>query len=395
MKLIGICLVIITVFTSCNRSKNNTDIQIKEKDWKLTKLDSIQIPFLGTPQLHDVDPKNRNVVFMQSGPDEEEIFVANFDGQILHSFDAHGNTMVGFLRLMAPLQFDKEGSRLLAFGVPHIKQISLDGEVVDVLFSSNTPYYSSNPAPNNELHVHEGKIFYNNRMNDQEFRWDRADFFKKLRLIGYYDLVEKEKNNFLKFPDESVYASGRIFPHSDWISHFTFSDEYLHVIFNGEPAVYVYEANTPFTYIKKIELDLKEFQFSKGVPEGEQVADFMETMITMGKMINIKFHNNMIVVCYSSGFNAQQMKTWATAESPQERNEMINRFRSESPPRIQVFDKDYNLLADFPIPIHINPSGLFERDGFLWAAKHNPDMEEDFFTIYKMTLVQANNVNKK
>jgi hypothetical protein len=102
MKNIGTCLLIFTILSSCSRSKDNTENLAVEKDWQLTKVDSIQIPFLGTPQLHDVDPKNRTMVFMQSGESEEEVFVANFDGEILHSFKAHGNTQVGFLRLTAP-----------------------------------------------------------------------------------------------------------------------------------------------------------------------------------------------------------------------------------------------------------------------------------------------------
>lgn len=386
MKSIGIYLIIIAVLSSCHRSENNTEAQTTEKNWQLIKVDSIQIPFLGTPQLHDVDPENQRLVFMQSGQNEEEVFVANFDGQILHSFEAHGNTLVGFLRLMAPLQFDEDGSSLLAFGVPHVKNISLDGEKIEVLYSGNIPYYSRNASPRNELIDKGGKIFYNNLMNDQEFRPDRADFYKKLRLVGFLDLEKKEKNNFLEFPDESVYTSGKIFPHSAWVSHFAFSKDHLNVVFEGEPALFVFEGQSPFTYIKKVELDLKGFQFYQGVAEGEQVADFMENMITMGKMQSIKTYNKKILVFYMPGFTSKHLKTWATASSPEERNEMINRFRKETPPRIQVLDSAYNLLADFPIPSHIIPSGIFERDGFLWAAKSNPDEEEDFFTIYKLIL---------
>ncbi|WP_057938069.1 hypothetical protein [Algoriphagus resistens] len=395
MKFIGITLLIFIILSSCGGSRNELKSPETGQVWQLIKVDSIQVPFLGTPRLDDVDPKNRKVVFVQSGPDEEELFVANFDGQILHSFVAHGNTRVGYLNLMAPLQFGKEGSTLIAFGVPHIKQISLDGEVVDILYSGNIPYYSSSPSPSNELQMRDEKIFYNNRMNEQELRWNRADFFKELRLIGYYDLTKKEKNNFLKFPDESIYTSGRIFPHSDWVSHFAFSDGHLNVVFNGEPAVFVFGANPPFPFIKKIELDLKEFQFSQGVPEGERVPDFMETMITMGKMNSIKFYDSKILVFYSSGFTTQQLKTWATASSPEERSEMINKFRRETPDRVQVLDNEYNLLADFPILPHILPSDIFEREGFLWAKKHNPEEEEDFFTIYKLALVQADPVTVK
>ncbi|MEB2781162.1 hypothetical protein U3A58_12230 [Algoriphagus sp. C2-6-M1] len=360
-----------------------------EKNWQLIKVDSIQIPFLGTPRLDDVDPKNRRLVFMQSGQNEDEVFVANFDGEILHSFGANGNTLVGRLGLMAPLKFDSEGRSLLAFGFPHIKKISLDGEQVDVLYTGNTAYQNSFPRPSNELVASDGKIFYNNHMHDQEFRSDREEFYKKISLIGFVDLEKNERINFLKFPNESMFVSGRIFPAFSWDSHFAFSDEHLNVVFEGEPSIFVFESQSPFSFIKKIDLNLQEFQYYKGVQEGEQVADFMEHMRIMGKMSSIKILDNKILVFYTSGFSSQQLKTWETASSANERNDMINRFRKETPPRIQVLDSEYNLLADFAIPSHIIPSGIFERDGFLWAGKSNPDEEEDFFTIYKFILDQV------
>lgn len=47
----------------------------------------------------------------------------------------------------------------------------------------------------------------------------------------------------------------------------TFSDNYLNVVFNGEPAIFIFEDEAPFSFIKKADLDLKERQFSHGVPE--------------------------------------------------------------------------------------------------------------------------------
>lgn len=386
MKFIGICLVLLTFLSSCDRSEIDNEEQSTAKNARLVKLDSIQIPFLGTPRLDDVDPKNRKLVFIQSEQIKDEVFVANFDGEIIHSFDANGNTLVGNLNLMAPLKFDSTGSSLLAFGSPYIKKISLDGSQVDLLYSGNTAYLNSFPRPCNELVDLDGRIFYNNHMYEQEFRSDKADFYKEISLIGFVDLEKNERINFLKFPNESMYTSGKIFPAFSWGSHFAFSDKQLNVIFEGEPSLFVFERQSPFSYIKKIDLDLKDFQYNHGVQEGEQVADFMEHVRIMGKMESIKFFGNKILVFYTSGFSAQQLKKWTTASSANERNEMIDQFGKETPPRVQILDSDYNLLADLPIPAHILPSDIFVRDGFLWAGKYNSDVEEDFFTIYKLTI---------
>lgn len=386
MKFIGICLVLLTFLFSCNRSEIDHEHQSSAKNGRLVKLDSIQIPFLGTPRLDDVDPKNRKLVFIQSGQTNIEIFVANFVGEIIHSFDANGNTLVGNLNLMALLKFDSTGGSLLAFGSPHLKKISLDGSQVNLLYSGNTAYLNSFPRPCNELVDLEGRIFYNNHMYELEFRSDKADFYNEISLIGFVDLEKNERINFLKFPRESMYTSGKIFPAFSWDSHFAFSDKYLNVIFEGEPSLFVYEGQSPFSYLKKIDLDLKDFQYNHGVQEGDQVADFMEHMRIMGKMESVKFFDDKILVFYTSGFSTQQLKTWETATTANERNEMIDRFGKETPPRVQILDSDYNLLADHPIPSHILPSDIFERDGFLWAGKNNPDVEEDFFTVYKLIL---------
>ena len=386
MKFIGICLVLLTFLVSCNKSQIDQEEQSTAKNGRLVKLDSIQIPFLGTPRLDDVDPRNRKLVFIQSGQTNIEVFVANFAGEIIHSFDANGNTLVGNLNLMAPLKFDSTGGSLLAFGSPHLKKISLDGSQVSLLYSGNTAYLNNFSRPSNELVSLDGKIFYNNHMYELEFRSDKADFYKEISLIGFVDLEKNERINFLKFPSESMYTSGKIFPAFSWDSHFAFSDKYLNVLFEGEPSLFVYEGQSPFSYLKKIDLDLKDFQYNHGVQEGEQVADFMEHMRIMGKMESIKCFDDKILIFYTSGFSTQQLKTWETATTANERNEMIDRFGKETPPRVQILDSDYNLLADLPIPPHILPSDIFERDGFLWAGKYNPDVEEDFFTIYKLIL---------
>ncbi len=56
------------------------------------------------------------------------------------------------------------------------------------------------------------------------------------------------------------------------------------------------------------------------------------------------------------------------------------------PNRIQVTDLDGNQLLDFA-PDRYHPETMLIRDGQLWVmAKPDPDLEEDFFKVYRLDL---------
>jgi hypothetical protein len=53
---------------------------------------------------------------------------------------------------------------------------------------------------------------------------------------------------------------------------------------------------------------------------------------------------------------------------------------------IQITDLNGNQLLDFA-PDHYHPGSILLRDGQLWVmAKPDPDVEEDFFKVYRLGL---------
>ncbi|TXE12138.1 hypothetical protein [Algoriphagus aquimarinus] len=200
------------------------------------------------------------------------------------------------------------------------------------------------------------------------------------------DLDKKETTTFLSFPEESIYQNGLIFPHSSWVSHFIFSQNQLLVAFEGEPALYVFDGKEPFSFHQKIDLNLGEFRGYEGHTEGEEGIDFMEARITLGKIESIKKLGEYVLIGYKRGFTDDQLRIWETASTPEERRELITRFEKESPNRFLLLNEDLEFLDDFPNPQFLNISSLMARDGYLWGSKYDPDIEEDYFTIYKLEI---------
>src|SRR5690554_758746 len=116
--------------TSCNPKDNTADSPLRQTV-TLEKLDSIQIYHFGNPIVHDLDPMSKTVLFMENNGSgrEEEIFVADFDGNIVSSFIKDGDTRDTYGRLLAPLVIDGENS-FMAYAYNGFMRYDFDGNLI-------------------------------------------------------------------------------------------------------------------------------------------------------------------------------------------------------------------------------------------------------------------------
>lgn|GEM_PF-4662081 len=282
------------------------------------------------------------------------------------------------------MQFESDGNSFLSFGSHQVKKVSLDGLEAETIYKGISPYYSSFPFPTNEIIKKGKKIFYNNRSEDGTYNRYQKEYLPNLKLIGFLDLEKSETTNFLSFPDQSLSQNGLIFPHSNWASHFIFSKSELIVVFQGEPALFVFEGEEPFTFIQKIDLDLGEFKIYPGNPEGEEGMDILDARTTLGSIECIEKINEFILIGYNQGFSEKQIRNLENASTPQEKGKIIRKFEGENSSRIQLLDENFQVLDDFIKPKYLKISSLMVRDGHLWGSKFDPDTEDDFFTINKL-----------
>lgn len=115
MKCFKLLLLLSLYLFSCqskDERASNTATSPSDKTAFFEKLDSIQIYHLGNPVVHDLDPVSRKVLFMENNAygRGEEIFVADFGGDILGSFIKDGDTRDTYGHIMAPLVIDGENS---------------------------------------------------------------------------------------------------------------------------------------------------------------------------------------------------------------------------------------------------------------------------------------------
>lgn len=379
---------------SCSKKDKESEKEPSAKHYEIVFSDSIKIPYLGKPILQDISPSDQKVLFIERREYDQEIFTASFQGEIIHSFVTHGNTIAGHLGGIAPLHFEDDGNSFLSFGTPQVKKVSIDGSEVETIFTGIPPYYSAFPVPANELVKRNNKIFFNNRSDEGTYNRYQKEYLPNLKLIGYLDLDKSETTNFLSFPEESIYQNGLIFPHSTWASLFIFLQNELIVAFEGEPALFVFDGEEPFAFKQKIELKLSDFKSYKGNPEGEKGIDIMEARTSLGRIESIKTINEFIVIGYKQGFTDNQIRNLETATSPLEKGKMIREFENENSSRIQLLDEKFQVLDDFLKPKYLNISSLMVRDGHLWGSKFDPETEEDFFTIYKLEIKEKEKPRK-
>ena len=129
MKNCLLSLFILLCFISCNSRSNTTDSP--RRAVTLEKLDSIKINYLGRPVVHDLDPVSETVIFMENNAEGqgEEIFVADFDGNILASFIKDGDTRDTYGRLMVPLILDGENS-FMAYAYNGFMRYDFEGNLI-------------------------------------------------------------------------------------------------------------------------------------------------------------------------------------------------------------------------------------------------------------------------
>ncbi|WP_209331544.1 hypothetical protein [Lunatimonas salinarum] len=113
----------------------------------LVPVDSIEIPFIGKPVVHDINPGARRILFMDHRELGEEIYVVDFEGNILHSYTKFGDVPDRYGVLMAPLTF-VDNHHFLAYGFVGFNTYELSGRLVN-----------STKEDNMEPHVFAQRVF--------------------------------------------------------------------------------------------------------------------------------------------------------------------------------------------------------------------------------------------
>jgi hypothetical protein len=377
-------LAFFILFISCN-SKNQDSEVIEtasvQKSISLVKLDSIQIDYLGNPTVHDIDPKSGLVLFMDHKEFSEDIFIADFEGNILSSFSKFGDMPDTYGALMSTIKISGSGS-FLVYGYKGFFTYDFDGKLL------STVKYDDFQVPNERM---TAMGFGMENLSDMllylnfEPRPSEVHQYKDLKLLSIIDPVVGKRNPIIGFPENSVFLNGNYFFSPTWFPVFTHDEDNIYVAFGLEPLIHVYEAKEPYSLKSSIQLNLRDYNYSKGTEDPNDIR-FISMLFSSGRIDNIKKIDGVFVVAYFQGYNVTDTETNFENKSPVDASIFREKMMEKYPKRIAILDPLGNVINDF-VPDGLEPRSMLLRNGELWMME-KPDEEEerDYFRLFRVGL---------
>ena len=373
--------VIFITLLSCDKKENSvTDVQVL-----FEKVDSIQINYLGSPTVHDLDPLSQRVVFMEHSLSDSghEIFIADFDGNILSSFIKDGDTRDTYGHIMAPLAIDGENS-FMAYSFNGFIHYDFDGNLISRVkivdfFNPGGRILGMGYG----MEKWEGKYFYVNRGSKNADYGDK-DFFDEYHTMYLLDPSTGIRESIIPFPENSLFKKGNFFFSRAWEPVFHISESKLYIVFGLEPVIYIYENQAPFNLISSIPIELPDYHYFKGSEKyNNEDVRFFGHRVTSGKISNIKYVDNYFVLSYFPGFDAADTEmSISTNTGP----DFWNAMRKKYTTRIAILDSQGKVLNDF-VPEGLSETSMKVKNGELWMmGKPNGEVELDYFQLFKVGL---------
>ncbi|WP_162415988.1 hypothetical protein [Cyclobacterium roseum] len=386
-RLLYLFWIILLVF-SCD--SGNKDTRDKETEGAATtvyfeKLDSIRIDYLGNPTVHDLDPINGTVLFMEHKETSQKITVANFEGSVRATFSKWGDFPDTYGNLLASLKIVGNDT-FLAYGSKGFLTYNYEGELQSLVKHREPPYQGSSriglgngiePLGNGYLYMNPGSSI---RLPNG------AEDYAALHPLVFLNPHTGETKPLLHFPNSSVFMEGKYFFRNAWAPAFTVSENKIAVVFGLEPMVYLFDGAAPHPLLEALPLDLPDYRFSGGKSEYATDVRFFGQARTSGKILNIKMVDVYFVIAYFPGFNAADREASFAKKTPAEATNFWKEMRKKYPHRMAIFDVLGNRLSDFE-PEGLIASSMVHRNGELWMLeKPDDEVERDYFRLVRVGL---------
>ncbi|GHB46245.1 hypothetical protein GCM10008106_28990 [Mongoliitalea lutea] len=385
MKHLVRLLVFQVLLISCSQSKKEADSsnQVAIPLVRLEKIDSIQIAFLGSPIVQDIDPNSRTILFTEPGNYSEDIYVTDFEGNIIHSYSKFGNLPDTYGVLFAPLKIVGENA-FLAYGINGLLTYDFSGQLLSrTKILDIQPYNFAKKSMGFSLGILEEEYLYFDQ-GSRNIDYSYRRLYEEVNAMILLDKITGKREEMMQIPESSLYRNGKYFYRDAWAPIFELTEDELLVVYGAEPKIYVYEKTRPFRLIKEIPLDIPDYNFYKG--EDVYNPDSFLNFFSYGRIETITQINGYFILGYFPGYDPQDLATSKENKSPEEWQEFRQHMLKKYPHRVAIFDTNGSLINDF-VPSNVDPRNIVQRDGQLWAmGKVDMDIERDYFMVYKLEL---------
>lgn len=385
---------ILIVLYSCNPKSENLQVNhdLENKRVVLEQRDSIKIDFVGNPNVHDIHPQSKTVLFVHNYEMfKEDIHLANFDGLVFSSFSKTGDKPDTYLFLMSTFRILNEKS-FLAYGYNGFMTYDFEGKLLSrvKLNDFQIPNYSPLLMGYGMEKLGE-KYIYINQDSPENSDYSDKNRYDEMYLLDLLDPTTGEKERIIKFPESSIFKSGKYFFRNAWDPVFHLEGNKIYVAFGLEPTIYSFNASPPYELESVLPIDLKDYNYFKGADDYSEDVSFFGRRFTSGMILNIKKISDYFLVAYFPGYNELDTQTNFENKSPEESKLFRERMQKKYPSRIAILDSTGNVINDF-VPDNLEPSSMLLRDRQLWMMeKPDEEVERDYFRLFRVGLKVENN----
>jgi hypothetical protein len=357
----------------------------ESKTISLAIIDSIQIPFLGNPMVQDISPSQQRIIFMDQKEYSEDIFVTDFEGNILSTFSKLGDMPDNHGGIRAPVFISGEDS-ILIYGNRGYLTFDMEGNMLSLIRPQEfTGYNFAFFGMGRAFEKYGSKLLYFDQGSRKE-DYTQITLYDELQVLNWHHPKTGKKTPFNPLPESSTFKSGKYFFRQAWFPAFTIADNLIYVIYGIEPMIYAFDVEEPHELKRSIPLNLNDYELFPGLDEYTDDFRKLGLGFEWGKIENIKRMGDYFVLAYFPGNDAADRELLWVNKTPEEAIAFRESMQKKYPKRIQVTDLEGNRLLDFA-PDHYHPETMLLREGQLWVmAKANTDFEEDFFKVYRLVI---------
>lgn len=380
-------LILSLIFFSCeskNDEKVKTEITQTSKEKSFEKLDSIQINYLGSPIVHDLNPVSKIVLFMENTESFQEIYLADFEGNLVNSFSKFGDMPDSYGKLLSTLRIQDDNT-FLAYGFNGFLTYDFSGNLrsrVRLKKLKMLPFFSRK-AMGYGMEKSGTRYIYTNQELPESISQSDTRFYEEMDLMIWLDPDSGDGEPFIKFPEISLFRNGKHFYRGAWEPVFTIEDDEMYVVFGAEPVIYVFSLNKPYSLITNMPIDLKDYRYFEG--SDNNAIDF-SLMFISGRILSVKKFDGYFIIAYFPGYSSEDKEAESENKSQEENLIFRERMLKKYAQRIAILDAKGNTVSDF-VPKGLVPSSMLVRNGELWMLeKPNEEVEQDYFRLFRVGL---------
>ncbi|MFC5626824.1 hypothetical protein [Algoriphagus winogradskyi] len=366
-----------TANTSDNSEKLDLDLEIK---------DSIRVDYIGKLNLMDVNPEFKKILFFD--PQNMKFVSTDFDGKVLGEFSKDRDAPDGFgFYPMAAGRFNASQNIQIVsmFG---IYEYDLAGNLVTSkkIPRDEAKSFSGRADAKREIQFVKDKILLSGTIGRGEYNKTQPEFYDTFLQLVWADPKTGSFEQFLPLDSASIFQNNMSHEPTTLSPTFEVINDRLYIISGTDPFLNIYELDSPYSKLGRIPLNLTDYKLNAG--EDPKKADpraisYDPSFGIIQKLVKV---GDKLFIIYETGYSEEDATRSRENMSQSEWEDFYSRMKDTYKMRYQILDLDGTMLTDAEVPENL--SDLFvSREGALWfMGKPNTDVEEDFFTLYKVEI---------